>query len=304
MANDMQWPSEEEDFDAVTVNNNISRQPQATARATDDVTPPPRSVPVSVTDNEATEEVPTDSEAANSETVDSTEESQPEAPQEELPSLAEEQAPQTEDVSEPKQPAEPEAVKEPASAEGTAPEAVSEPVTSAAVPLSAASSAVASAKTPEHTGHAGVLRTILELLLVAGLIGLGIYAYGLHKDKQDLQSQVTTLNANPQLAVQRQTDQLIKNVSQLMSLPQGETPTVANVSDAAKAKQQSNFFAKAENGDRVLMYVKAGEAILYRPSTNKIILVAPLTFNNSTAATSSSATTATPTTAPAATKPR
>lgn len=28
------------------------------------------------------------------------------------------------------------------------------------------------------------------------------------------------------------------------------------------------------------MYAKAGEAILYRPSTNKIILVAPLTFNN------------------------
>jgi hypothetical protein len=33
------------------------------------------------------------------------------------------------------------------------------------------------------------------------------------------------------------------------------------------------------------MYVKAGEAVLYRPTTNKVILVAPLTLTNSTTTT-------------------
>jgi hypothetical protein len=75
-----------------------------------------------------------------------------------------------------------------------------------------------------------------------------------------------------------------------MQLPQGETPTVANVSDADAAKKQSAFFVDAQNGDKVLMYVKAGQAILYRPSTNKIIKVAPLTLTNSTTPATSSTT--------------
>ncbi len=97
---------------------------------------------------------------------------------------------------------------------------------------------------------------------------------------------MASLNANPQAIIQKQTDAIINAVGQLMTLPTGETPTVATVSDANAAKQQSAFFDNAQNGDKVLMYVKAGEAILYRPSTNKIVLVAPLTLSSSTTGTS------------------
>ena len=167
----------------------------------------------------------------------------------------------------------------------------SEPV---AVPAPVSSTVPATPKAKSQFPKVPVLTALVVLLLLA-VAGLGVYAQGLSSDKSKLAAQVSQLNANPQLAVQKQTDQLITNVGNLMTLPKDETPTVANVSDAAKAKQQSAFFNNAQNGDRVLMYVKAGEAILYRPGTNKIILVAPLTFNNSTAATSSSDTTATPT---------
>ncbi len=131
----------------------------------------------------------------------------------------------------------------------------------------------------------------LAVLLILAVAGLGVYAQGLSSDKTKLQAQVTKLNANPQLLVQKQTDELIATVGKLTKLPTGETPTVANVSDAAKAKQQSAFFNNAQNGDRVLMYVKAGQAILFRPSTNKIILIAPLTFNNTATPAASSTTT-------------
>jgi uncharacterized protein HemX len=138
-------------------------------------------------------------------------------------------------------------------------------------------------------GSAG--RTILEVVLVVVVIGLGLWTWNLSSDNKNLQQQVNQLNANPQVAVQKQTQSLINNVSKLMQLPTGETPTVASVSDATQAKQQSAFFDNAQNGDKVLMYVKAGEAILYRPSTNKIILVAPLTFtSNSSTGTSSTST--------------
>ena len=145
--------------------------------------------------------------------------------------------------------------------------------------------------TPSKGGKGGsVVRTLFEILLVAGLAGLGLWAWTLHSDNQDLKKQVTVLNNNPQIAVQKQTQELITAVSKLMQLPSGETPTVANVSDATQAKQQSAFFKDAQNGDKVLMYVKAGQAILYRPSTNKIVLVAPLTFNEDKAAAPASTT--------------
>jgi predicted ABC-class ATPase len=77
---------------------------------------------------------------------------------------------------------------------------------------------------------------------------------------------------------------------------------VATISDATKLKDQS-FFVNAKNGDELLAYTKAMEAILYRPSINKIIAVAPIVINNNqtTAApttTDTSSTIQTPTTQP------
>jgi hypothetical protein len=63
-----------------------------------------------------------------------------------------------------------------------------------------------------------------------------------------------------------------------MELPVDETPTVANIIDKGKLKDQA-FFKKAENGDKLLAYTKNMVAILYRQSSNKIINVAPITIN-------------------------
>jgi hypothetical protein len=132
------------------------------------------------------------------------------------------------------------------------------------------------------------LRGAFELILIGAVALLGLWVWKLNTDNNNLNKQVTQLNQNPQVAVQKQTQSLINQVGALMQLPQGETPTVADVSDAGKAKQQSAFFNNAQNGDKVLMYVKAGEAILYRPSTDKIVLVAPLTFTSSYSSTTPS----------------
>jgi hypothetical protein len=128
-------------------------------------------------------------------------------------------------------------------------------------------------------------RIIVEAVLVILIAALGAYTWSLHADNQNLNKELASLKTNPQKAVQQQTNDLIASVGKLIQLPKGETPTVAAVTDAAQAKKQSAFFNNAQNGDKVLLYVKAGEAILYRPSTNKIVLVAPLTFSSATGTT-------------------
>ncbi len=72
-----------------------------------------------------------------------------------------------------------------------------------------------------------------------------------------------------------------EEIGRHIQLPQDETPTLATVSDKEKLKDQQ-FFAAAENGDKVLIYSNARKAILYRPSIDRIIEVAPIFFNDAT----------------------
>lgn len=120
-------------------------------------------------------------------------------------------------------------------------------------------------------------------LLIAGVVLLAIAAvpsfffYSKYQKAQDALK-------NPQKAVQEETKALVAKVGQLIELPSGEEPTVATIQDKNKLKDQP-FFAKAENGDKVLIYTKAQKAILYRPSINKIIEFAPINLGaNSSAA--------------------
>lgn len=83
------------------------------------------------------------------------------------------------------------------------------------------------------------------------------------------------LSQDPQQAAQTEVKRLVMEVSRLVVLPEGETPTVATVSDPEALKAQA-FFAGALKDDKVLIYTKAQKAILYRPSIGKIIQIAPI----------------------------
>lgn len=67
---------------------------------------------------------------------------------------------------------------------------------------------------------------------------------------------------------------LTAKISNFMVLP-SESPTIATVTDPKKLQGQS-FFTKAQVEDKVLIYLEAKKAILYRPSENKIIDFAPV----------------------------
>lgn len=89
------------------------------------------------------------------------------------------------------------------------------------------------------------------------------------------------LKENPAREAQAEVDKLVSQIGKLMVLPEGEQPTVATVTDVEKLKDQP-FFAKAENGNKVLIYTGAKKAILFDQAANKIIEVAPINIGDST----------------------
>jgi hypothetical protein len=122
---------------------------------------------------------------------------------------------------------------------------------------------------------------MIILALVIGLAGTTYYFY--QKSKHSTLDQQTQSSA--------ETDALIKAVGKIVLLPENETPTIATVSDPSKLKDQA-FFTNAQQGDKVLIYTNAKEAILYRPSIDKVVTISPINIDTGVPGTTA------PTTAP------
>lgn len=117
-------------------------------------------------------------------------------------------------------------------------------------------------------------KALLVLLVIAvAVAGVSWSQY------QATQKELADLKKNPQAAAQQETKDLVVRVGQLVALPEGEQPTVATVTDKERLKDQP-FFAKAQNGDKVLIFTKAKKAYLYSVSLNKILEVAPVNIGN------------------------
>jgi len=115
-----------------------------------------------------------------------------------------------------------------------------------------------------NKGNINIFLVILISLLILASIGSSFFFYNKYQKSQGSQEQPIT-----------DIERVVKAVSALMVLPTGETPTLATISDKTKLQNQP-FFKDAENGDRILVYAEAKRAILYRPSINKIIDIAPV----------------------------
>ena len=118
-------------------------------------------------------------------------------------------------------------------------------------------------KKPRRWGKRLFIAVIL-LAAIAAVFYACLFAFSKYK-----QSNGTANTNNP-------TDVVVE-VGKLMLLP-AETPTIAVVSDLTKLQGQK-FFANAHQGDIVLMYATAQKAVLYSPSKNMIIEVAPIVNN-------------------------
>ncbi|HPW47849.1 MAG TPA: hypothetical protein PLJ97_00735 [Candidatus Saccharibacteria bacterium] len=69
-----------------------------------------------------------------------------------------------------------------------------------------------------------------------------------------------------------------RQVGQMVLLPEDEEPALATVTDSSKLT--SSLAAKAQNGDKVLIYQRHQRAILYRPSVNRIVDIVPVQIDS------------------------
>jgi uncharacterized protein HemX len=125
-------------------------------------------------------------------------------------------------------------------------------------------------------------KVLVLLLIVVLAAGAGYFAYKYNQANNEAKRL-----ADPKIAATQQVNDLVAQVGKLVELPEGQTPTIATVTDKSKLSSQA-FFKNAENGDKVLIYTQSKRAILYRPSTNKVIEIAPLNIGNNSSSTGTS----------------
>jgi hypothetical protein len=109
----------------------------------------------------------------------------------------------------------------------------------------------------------------LVVFFIASVVVYSLFIYG--NDQTD-----------PNVAIEKEIKSLTASIGKFMELPAEEQPNLATVTDQAKLKGQ-DFFANAQNGDKLLVYPKAKKAILFRPSTRKIIEATNLTSDSHSA---------------------
>lgn len=120
-------------------------------------------------------------------------------------------------------------------------------------------------QTKVKLNKAGIIAVASVVVILLLAISTSIYFYSKSK-------------ATPEGDAIKDLARVTEMVGKLMVLPTDETPTLATVSDPEKLKDQP-FFAKAQKGDKVLIYANSQKAILYNPNTNKIVEVAPINTN-------------------------
>jgi hypothetical protein len=108
------------------------------------------------------------------------------------------------------------------------------------------------------------LKIIIVIIISGRLIGGGYYA--------------ATKLVNNKSDSQKELDETVKSVGKLMYLPEDEVPTLATVTDVNKLEGQP-FFARAQTGDKILIYTNNQKIVLYSPKTNKIVEVGALNLN-------------------------
>lgn len=125
---------------------------------------------------------------------------------------------------------------------------------------------------------------LLPIILLLVFLAVGAAGYFFFQYRKT-QSELELLRANPaeaQKMTQEDTKKLISAVGKLMELPTDEEPQVVTVADVSKLQDQP-FFAHAKNGDKVLIYTKNKKAILYDPTSKKIVDVAPVSSGSDSA---------------------
>jgi uncharacterized membrane protein len=108
----------------------------------------------------------------------------------------------------------------------------------------------------------------LFVLLILAVAGAG-YFFWQYKKAQTVPADTGTVAAAQEVA------QTVALIAAHVVLPEGETPTVATITDTSTLAGQE-FFKNAKVGDKVIVYPNARTAILYDPTLDRIVNMAQI----------------------------
>ena len=110
---------------------------------------------------------------------------------------------------------------------------------------------------------------IMFISVLLCMTALSLMAYYFYWQYRQVTVRMSNVPVNDAAAI-KEANSIKDMVGQFIQLPTNEEPILATVTDVEKLKSQK-FFANAENGDKVLIYSQNKKAILYRPSTHKVV---------------------------------
>jgi hypothetical protein len=122
-----------------------------------------------------------------------------------------------------------------------------------------------------------VKKIVLIAVLVLGYLGLaGAGGYFYWRYRQVMENPAKYIDIKKYAPTpEQENQQLLEQIGSLITLPKDETPVITTIKDVEKLKNDQ-FFADAMNGDRLVIFQAAKQAILYRESERKIIKAGPV----------------------------
>lgn len=126
-----------------------------------------------------------------------------------------------------------------------------------------------------------IIKIIVWLLPSVVAAGMAVFFYLQWQRAQ----QIVNLAGNGQTeaavraAEQKEIQLIEEQLGEVILLPQGETPTLITIKDKNEIRENKEFFADAQDDDKILVYQQAKKAFLYRPSTKKLINLAPINIS-------------------------
>jgi hypothetical protein len=117
---------------------------------------------------------------------------------------------------------------------------------------------------------------ILVFLIISGTIASAYYYYDRYSQAS---KQLTALKSQAPNSPPDENAKIIAAVTKLVELPQTPPDGIGQITDKNQYKNLV-FYNEIVNGDYLLIYVQANKAVIYRPSTNKLVNIYPVSVSN------------------------
>ena len=111
-----------------------------------------------------------------------------------------------------------------------------------------------------------------KLLIAAAILFGFVFVSNLIDDRNRLQEQLQRADGGSS----QEADDIVKRLSESVELPGDETPQMRTIEDAAKFTEQNPSLADIKDGDVLLFFEKSQKVVIFRPSTQKAIVVVTL----------------------------